>query len=273
MTVDAAWLVAETVGAGSFPWVLAITPPLGQPGDAALIGAGLRAELIDSGVVTADDVVHPAVMRWIRTVCNAEHWLELRYVRGADTDLLRGIVARRAGRTVVALRSGQLVTFTELDITDPHLLAEVITAGLPGRIPARFTEFMLPTRVGARADERLRNGAGLDGVLDQLGIPGSAAAVVRSAMSGSRSYVEVRAGVNRNGAHEFSEVGVGIVDTEAGRVLVSPQRATDGEWLSSFTSGTSFAIALALTRLTETLTDGGWFPAAELVRDFATNRT
>lgn len=273
MTVAAAWLAAETVGAGSFPWVLAITPPLGQPSDAALIRAGLRAELIDAGVMTADGVVHPAVMRWIRTVCNAEQWLELRYVRGTDTELLRGIVARRAGRTVVALRSGQLVTFTELDITDPHLLAEVITAGLPGRTPARFPEFVLPARVGARADERLRNGAGLDGVLDHLGIPRSAAGVVRSAISGCRSYVEVRAGVNRNGVHELSEVGVGIVDTEAGRVLVSPQRATDGEWLSTFTAGTPFAIALALTRLTETLAHGGWFPATELARDFAGNRT
>ncbi|AQT78271.1 ESX secretion-associated protein EspG [Mycolicibacterium litorale] len=273
MTVGAAWLVAETVGAGWFPWVLAITPPLSQPSDAALIRAGLRVELIDAGVMTADDVVHPAVVRWIRTVCTAEQWLELRYVRGADSDLLRGIVARWAGRTVVALRSGQLVTFTELDITDPHLLAEVVIAGLPGRTPARFAEFVLPTRVGARADERLRNGAGLDGVLDHLGIPGSAAAVVRSAISGSRSYVEARAGANRSGVQELSEVGVGIVDSEAGRVLVSPQRATDGEWLSTFTPGTPFAIALALTRLTATLTDGGWFPATELVRDFAGNRT
>jgi hypothetical protein len=27
LTVDQAWYIAETIGAGSFPWVLAITTP------------------------------------------------------------------------------------------------------------------------------------------------------------------------------------------------------------------------------------------------------
>ena len=27
LTVDHAWFIAETIGAGSFPWVLAITTP------------------------------------------------------------------------------------------------------------------------------------------------------------------------------------------------------------------------------------------------------
>ncbi|MGY4712625.1 ESX secretion-associated protein EspG [Mycolicibacterium sp. CBM1] len=268
LTVGAAWLVAETIGAGSFPWVLAITSPLAEPQRGGDVLARARAELHEAAVVSADGAVHPAVRRWIRTVCAPHQWLELRYVRGADTELLRGLVARRGGETVVALRSGELVTFTELELTDADLLAAVVSAGLAGRPPAVFTEFVLPTRVGARADERLRAGADIDGVLDYLGIPASATMVVRAALHGRRCYAEVRAGVNDHGAVDLSEVGVGIIDTEAGRVLVSPHRADDGEWVSTFAPGTPFAVALALTRLTDTLPGGGWFPTTTLVRDF-----
>ncbi|MCX2932588.1 ESX secretion-associated protein EspG [Mycobacterium sp. CVI_P3] len=271
LTADAAWLVAESVGAGSFPWVLAITPSLAEPRGSGAMLARLRADLTRSGVMSADGSVHAAVARWMRIVCAPERWLELRYVRGSGADLLRGLIARRGEETVVALRSGELVTFTALDISDPTLLAPVVTAGLAGRAPARFAEFVLPTRVGVRADERLRAGADLGAVLDHLGLPASAVTVVRSALTGARSYVEVRAGSARDGVHNLSEVGVGIIDAEAGRVLVSAERAADAEWVSTFSPGTPFAIALALDRLTETLPDGRWFPAATLVRDFSSN--
>ncbi|EHB55655.1 hypothetical protein MycrhDRAFT_2849 [Mycolicibacterium rhodesiae JS60] len=271
LTADSAWLIADSVGAGSFPWVLAITPPLTSPREAGLTLAPLRAELTRAGVMSDDGSVDPRVVRWVRTVCAPERWLELRYVRGSGTDLLRGLVARRGDRTVVALRSGELVTLTEVDITDPALLAPVVTAGLPGRAPARFTEFVLPTRVGVRADERLRAGADLGAVLDHLGLPATAVPVVRSVFTGARSYVEVRAGCACDGVHTLSEVGVGIIDAAAGRMLVNPERAADGEWLSTFAPGTPFAIALALDRLTETLPDGRWFPAAALARDFSSN--
>ncbi len=269
LTADAAWLVAESIGAGSFPWVLAITPAVTEPREASAILARLRTELLHARVMSQGGAVDPAVARWTSTVCAPERWLELRYVRG--TELLRGLVARRGDDTVVALRSGALVTLTEVDISDPSLLAPVVTAGLAGRAPARFSEFVLPTRAGARADDRLRAGADLDSVIEHLGIPASAVPVVRSVLSGPRSYVEVRAGSAHDGVHGLSEVGVGIVDCEAGRVLVNPERAADGEWLSTFTPGTPFAIALALDRLTDTLPDGRWFPAATLTRDFSRN--
>ncbi|MCV7177749.1 ESX secretion-associated protein EspG [Mycolicibacterium sphagni] len=272
LTVDAAWLVAESVGAGSFPWVLAITPPLTEPCEANATLARVRTELKRVRVMSADGRTDPTVARWVRTVCAPHRWLELRYVRGAGSDLMRGLVARRGQDTVVALRSGELVTFTELDISDPALLAQVVTAGLPGRDPARFAEFALPTRVGVRADERLRAGADVDGVLASLGLPPSAIPVVHSVFSGPRSYVEVRAGSAHDGAQNLSDVGIGIVDAAAGRLLVGPERAADGEWLSTYAPGTPFAITLALERLAETLPDGRWFPAAALARDFSSNR-
>ena len=127
----------------------------------------------------------------------------------------------------------------------------------------------MPTRVGARADEQLRAGTSLSEVLDYLGIPASARPVVESVFSGPRSYVEIVAGCHRDGQHATTEVGMSIVDTAAGRVLVSPSRAFDGEWVSTFSPGTPFAIAAAIEQLTASLPDGQWFPGQRLSRDFS----
>ncbi len=279
LTVDQAWFIAETIGAGSFPWVLAITTPYR---DAAQRGAFLerqRAELTRMGLVSQDGAISPAVADWIRAVCFPDRWLDLRYVGPAAAhgtgELLRGIVAQRSGatgdppKTVVALRAAQLITFTAMDIHDPRGLVPVLGVGLAQRPPARFDEFSMPTSVGARADERLRSGASLSEVVDYLGIPASARPVVESVFSGPRSYVEIVAGCHRDGQHSSTEVGMSIVDTTAGRVLVSPSRAFDGEWVSTFSPGTPFAIAVAIEQLTAGLPDGQWFPGRRLSRDFS----
>lgn len=269
LTAEAAWFIADAVGAGTFPWVLAITPPYQDGSERAGFNARQTDELTQLGVMV-DGKIDPAVQEWIRVVCYPEKWLELRFVGSGSgsTDLLRGIVARRGDHTVVALRNAQLVTFTAMAIDDPHALVPVATVGLSNGAPAQFDEFAMPARVGARADEQIRRGAELSTVLDYLGIPPSAHAVVESVFSGRRRYVEIVAGQHRDATHQTTEVGVAVIDTAEGRVVVSPSRAFDGEWVSTFAPGTPFAIAVALQSLTATLPDGQWFPSAHLVRDF-----
>jgi hypothetical protein len=229
------------------------------------------------GLLSDDGVINPAVAEWIRAVCFPDRWLDLRYFGPTSLDnkatgvgeLLRGIVAQRATKTVVALRSAQLITFTAMDVDDPRSLVPVLCVGLAQRAPARFDEFSMPTRVGARADERLRAGTPLSEVLEYLGIPASARPVVESVFSGQRSYVEIVAGCHRDGRHATTEVGMSIVDTTAGRVLVSPSRAFDGEWVSTFSPGTPVAIAVAIEQLTANLPDGQWFSSQRRARDFS----
>jgi hypothetical protein len=273
LTVDQAWCVAETVGAGTFPWVLAITTPYTDAAERGAFLAAQTAELARLGMVSADGVINRAVADWIRVVCFPERWLDLRYVGSAavsgSEDLLRGIIARRGGKTVVALRNAQLVTFTAMDIHDARALVPILGVGLAQRPPARFDEFSLPAQVGARADERLRNGAPLTEVLDYLSIPQSARAVVESVFTGPRSYVEIVAGCHHDGRHTSTEVGMSIVDTAVGRVLVSPSRAFDGEWISTFSPGTPFAVAIAVEQLTSQLPQGHWFEGNRLSRDFS----
>jgi EspG family len=274
LTVDQAWFIAETVGAGTFPWVLAITTPYADAAERGAFLAAQNAELTRMGMVSADGAVNAAVADWIRVVCFPERWLDLRYVGSAPAaggdDLLRGIIARRGDKAVVALRNAQLVTFTAMDIHDARALVPILGVGLAQRPPARFDEFSLPAQVGARADQRLRNGAALAEVLDYLGIPRSARAVVESVFTGPRSYVEIVAGCRRDGRHATTEVGMSIVDTTEGRVLVSPSRAFDGEWISTFRPGTPFAIGVAVEQLTAQLPDGHWFEGNSLSRDFST---
>lgn len=281
LTVDHAWFIAETTGAGSFPWVLAITCPYRDAAERNAFLDRQRAELSEMGLVSDAGLINPAVAEWIKVVCFPQRWLDLRYVgpakgtgEGGGSELLRGIVAQRDGAggrsiTVVALRSAQLITFTAMDIDDPRALVPVLTVGLAQRAPASFDEFSMPTRVGARADERLRAGAPLSEVLDYLGIPQSARPVVESVFNGPRSYVEIVAGCHRDGRHSTTEVGMSIVDAREVRVLVSPSRAFDGEWVSTFSPGTPFAIAVAIEHLTALLPDDGWFAGHRLARDFS----
>jgi hypothetical protein len=272
LTVDQAWCIAETTGAGTFPWVLAITTPYTDAAERGAFLAAQTAELARLGMVSADGVINRAVADWIRVVCFPDRWLDLRYVGSAavsgSADLLRGIIARRGGKTVVALRNAQLVTFTAMDVHDARALVPILGVGLAQRPPARFDEFSLPAQVGARADERLRNGAPLAEVLDYLGIPRTARAVVESVFTGPRSYVEVVAGCHHDGRHTSTEVGMSIVDTAVGRVLVSPSRAFDGEWISTFSPGTPFAVAVAVEQLISQLPEGHWFEGNRISRDF-----
>ena len=274
LTVDQAWFVAETIGAGTFPWVLAITTPYTDAAERGAFIGRQTDELTRMGMMSTGGAINSAVADWIRVVCFPERWLDLRYVgsgaaSGAD-ELLRGIIARRGEKSVVALRNAQLVTFTAMDIHDARALVPVLGVGLAQRAPARFDEFSLPAQVGARADERLRNGGSLAEVLEYLGIPKAARPVVESVFTEPRSYVEIVAGCHHDGQHTSTEVGMSIVDTTAGRVLVSPSRAFDGEWISTFRPGTAFAIAVAVEQLTAELPDGHWFEGKRLSRDFST---
>jgi hypothetical protein len=276
LTVEQAWYLAELTGSGSFPWVLAVTAPYSDSAAAEGFAADRVAELTELGVLSGGGAVNPAVAQWIRVSCRARQWLEIRVV-SADGNMLRGVVGRQGERSVVALRSAGLVTFTEMDIAHPHDLVPVLTAGLAARRAADFDEFTVPMRAGARADERLRGGTELTEVVEHLGIPPSARAVVEAVFTGPRTYAEIVAGENRDGYRMSTEVGVAVVDCTAGRLLVHPTQAFDGEWVSTFTPGHTSAIAAAVDRLTTSLPGGSWFsapagsdqiPATLLHRDF-----
>ena len=171
-------------------------------------------------------MVDPAVAQWIRLVCRPTQWLELRFVAG------RGRCCAASSRAAAAEPWSRCATpnsspSPKWTSTIPHALVPVLSAGLSQQPPARFDEFSLPARVGARADEQIRNGAPLREVLDFLGIPASARPVVEAAFAGRRNYVEIVAGQHRDGHRVSTDVGVSIVDTQlAGSWSARRRRST-----------------------------------------------
>jgi hypothetical protein len=159
LTVDQAWFIADRIGAGIFPWVLAITPPFADARERAPFDMTQRDNLTRMGMLSADGRVATAVADWVRTICYCDQWLEMRFVGPGVTegaDMLRGVIGRRGRVAVVALRSAQLVTFTSMPVDHPYALVPVVTVGLQGRRPAAFSEFALPARVGARTSSCAR---------------------------------------------------------------------------------------------------------------------
>src|ERR1700755_1001067 len=60
LTVDHAWFIAETIGAGSFPWVLAITTPYSDAAQRDAFMESQKAELMRIGGGWAGRAVEPA---------------------------------------------------------------------------------------------------------------------------------------------------------------------------------------------------------------------
>ena len=57
LTAEAAWFLADVLGAGSFPWVLAITPPYSDLSQRASFEKDQTEQLSRMGVMSADRTV------------------------------------------------------------------------------------------------------------------------------------------------------------------------------------------------------------------------
>lgn len=115
--------------------------------------------------------------------------------------------------------------------------------------------------IGVAIDKRIAAGADIVDTLTELGIPERDAEVMEMAGTGERSYVELTAHEATNGARHETDVCNNVVNTEIGRILVSPpadEPRAGGE--SVFAPAEPFAIAMALRDLTDRLPSRTWFP-------------
>ncbi|HLR99565.1 ESX secretion-associated protein EspG [Mycolicibacillus parakoreensis] len=266
VTTEQAWFLADLLRAGTYPWKLAITTPYADPGDHAAVAQRCTEELTGQGIVDARGHVLPVVADAIRTTCRSRQRLEWLTVIDQD-QILRGVLARAdtSGEAVVALRHAQMVTFTPLHIDSGLALVPVVTAGLDDQPPARFTEFSLPMEVGVALDKRIAAGADIVAELVDLGVPESDAQVMEIARIGDHPFTEITAQETSNGSSRATDVGVTVINTEIGRILVSTaadEPRAGGE--SVFAPAEPLAVAVALRELTDRLPERNWFPDENL---------
>ncbi|MDF2824693.1 MAG: putative DNA-binding protein [Mycobacterium sp.] len=262
VTAHQAWFLADHLGAGTFPWKLAITAPYVDPGEREPFNERCLAELTAIGVIDEQGRVKHSVAESIRTICQATQWLEWFTVVDPD-QILRGVLARMAApEAVVALRYAQMITFTPLQLTHSEALVPIISAGLPqDQPPARFAEFELRMDVGKQIDERIARGADILETLTDLGVAERDAEVMELARTGERITVELTAHDAINGARHQTDVSVNLISTEVGLILVSPPAGEPREGGSSiFAPAEPFAISMAVRDLTDRLPSGAWFP-------------
>jgi hypothetical protein len=262
VTAHQAFFLADYLGAGVYPWKLAITGPYVDPAERDPFNEKCLAELTEVGVINDQGSVKPSVAESVRTVCQASQWLEWLTIVSAD-QILRGVLARTSpSESVVALRYAQMVTFTPLQLIHSEDVVPVISAGLPpDQLPARFSEFELAMDIGTQIDGRISRGADMVDTLTDLGIPERDAEIMELARTGNRTTVELTAHDASDGARHKTDVSVNLISTEVGLILVS---AAPGEpragGTSVFTPAEPFAISMAVRDLTARLPSGTWFP-------------
>lgn len=270
LTAREAWFLADHLHAGSFPWTLAITGAYTNPAERRLFNEQMITNLAGRPipVMTQTGVVRADVASWIRIVCASRQWLTWQVTRSGDPNAIgRGVLARtnEFPNVVVALRWAQMVTFTQLEIPYSEALVPIITTGIEEKAPARFEDFTIKMDAGARADQLIKDGADPYEIAQSLGVPESAANLMALARSEEIVNVEVQAHDAVNGTRRETDVSVNLLNTVAGRILVSPPAGAAREGGESvFSPADSFSIAVALRDLTARLPSGTWFPEENL---------
>jgi hypothetical protein len=261
ITAEQAWFLADYLRAGTYPWKLAITMPYADFGQRDSFNQRCTDDLTATEILDDQGYVRPTVAECIRVVCRPRQWLE--WLSMVDEEqVLRGVLARtEPPDAVVALRYAQMVTFTPLQVVYTGSVVPIITTGLADQPPARFDEFVLPMDTGKAIDERVARGADMIEALTELGVPERAAQIMGIARTGKHTNVEITAHEATNGAHHQSDVCINLINTEVGRILVSPpagEPRVGGE--SVFAPADPFAVAMAVRDLTNRLPSGTWFP-------------
>jgi len=261
VTAEQAWFLADYLRAGTYPWKLAITAPYVDLSERDSFNQRCTDDLTAAQILDDQGCVRSTVAECIRVVCRARQWLE--WLTMVDEDqVLRGVLARTSPPdAVAALRYAQMVTFTPLQVAYTESVVPIITAGLADQPPANFDEFALPMDTGKAIDERIACGADVVETLTELGIPERDAQIMEIARTGEHTNVEITAHEATNGARHRTDVSINIINTEVGRILVSPpagEPRAGGE--SVFAPADPFAVAMAVRDLTARLPSGTWFP-------------
>lgn len=239
--------------------VLAVHPTVYRADDQRLVDLAVLPDMIDKGLVNPKTgALDPSFADWLRLLQAPDEELAIRIMNGEQ--ILRGVVARREDRFVIALRHDTLLTvqtFKPNTETVAAAAVEPLWHALGAMEAAAFDSVLIPrdelgnlvaefAPVDGTIPRRGRFQARLRGFgLDRQGV----AILEEAATYGGQRAEIVYASPGDNGVRQQSEFAVGILDTSFGRLVSSVRRIGAGEYVK-YAAGTRRAFADALDELT-----------------------
>ena len=224
-----------------------------------------------------DDVGDP--VPWLATALRVlalpDRELEIRTFTESDT--VRACLARRDDRHVFAVRSGDTIDITVVELPDVAAVSALVRRhctdrgdddrsdrGIADQKPIARPE---PLEFGALAcpcDEladrlgRCLATAEVARTLTRLGMPPGDSGAVARAFATIERRIEVVAVSRRGGMLTQSPGALGVIDTARGRIVAGPSRSPDGRVWTTLSPGSGHRIGQAVGLLIETLPDGWW---------------
>lgn len=250
LTVDGALVVADRLGIGDFPTVLALRLNIPFPDLQKTVWEQVARDLTAQGVLTAYGEPHPAVADMLHTLSRSDRTLEGRWWRrDRGGDMTRFAVSRRGDRHVIAVRHDELVVLQRVSSKVP--LAGMVTAVLGSGDPADVEPLTgLAATLGQcrTADQ-----------LGQFDIGLASARTYAALIAQPASWSEIIATQRHpGGTVTHTDVAAGVLDGPRGRIVSIPRRV-NGELYGSFLPGGDANLQRALDGLLEFLPSGAWF--------------
>ncbi|MQY28243.1 ESX secretion-associated protein EspG [Nocardia aurantia] len=263
LDVDAALLLQDMVGIGGYPTVLTILSNHYLLEDPDRVRAAVAERLTEVGVLV-DGRVHPVVEHWLHCLDRPDVELCALVVDpdpepdGELRALLQMSLVRTGDTHVLALRCADEIVIQQVFESQDRL--ETITAALAATLgpwpavqfePMRVTDQLL-AEVPSDREERHR-------ALVELGAVAHTASVLTRAFDRLVRKAEVVMIEHRDGGTMEPSVAMNVMDTESGRIVVTPSVALDGERWSTYGPGDGTALHAGLVALVELLPGRSWF--------------
>ncbi|MCX4092197.1 ESX secretion-associated protein EspG [Nocardia sp. alder85J] len=261
LNVDAALLLQDMVGIDGYPAVLAILSNVLLLDDPDRVRTAVAERLTEVGVLVAGGA-HPAVAHWLRCLDRPDVEMSALVLDPGPDGELRGMLRMslvRAGDThVLALRCDDQIVIQPVFESQERL--ETVTAALAAALgpwpavqfePVRATDRQFAEVPPDPVERHL--------ALVELGAVAHTASVLTRAMDAMVRKAEVVVNEHRDGGTMEATVGLSVLDTESGRIVVTPSVALDGELWSTYAPGDDITLHSGVAALVDLLPGRSWF--------------
>lgn len=261
LNVDAALLLQRLVGIDSYPLVLALMPNIASVEDRDRADIIVLRQLGEAGIFDGD-IVHPAVEGWLRCLDRPDIEMDVRIVdtdaAGVPRRMLRMAMVRRRNEHVLAVRCDDHVVIQPVyQQGDQHdSIGAAFCAVLGEHPPARFESTTATAEqlaaIPAEQDERAA-------ALIELGASQHAARVLSRGFHKVSRRCEAVMIEHHDGATTDPEHGLIVLDTDVGRVAVTPRAGVDGTVWLTYAPGDDATLYAGVRALVELLPGRNWF--------------